>query len=116
MSYLKLSTMQYPLYEGDIRLEYPKIKESQTGDSFPIPDGYVYIVEIEPPTNLTKGQYVVSGAPVQVEGVWQQTWVIQSLTEEEINAVETERAEVLAAEAAKMKMPTSVSGSAPDVI
>ena len=84
MSYLKLSTMQYPLHEGDIRLEYPEITEDQTGATFPLPDGYVAVEQTSPPSFDAATQYVKQGAPVLVNGVWQSTWVVNDYTATQI--------------------------------
>jgi len=50
MAYIKLSTMEYPFFEGHLRALHPEIKEEQTGDSFPIPAGYAKVEIAHPPT------------------------------------------------------------------
>jgi hypothetical protein len=84
MSYLKLSTMQYPLYEGDIRLEYPEITEDQTGATFPLPDDYVLVEQTTPPSFDRATQYVKQLAPIQVNGVWQSEWEVKDYTATQI--------------------------------
>jgi len=86
ISFIKLSTLEYPLHEGDIRLEHPEILESQTGDTFPCPDTYAPVEWIDPPS-ITENQSVGLGVPVQDEsGKWKTTWTVNDLTPEEIQA------------------------------
>lgn len=35
IAYMNIITQDFPLYEGDVRLDYPEIRDDQTGDSFP---------------------------------------------------------------------------------
>lgn len=112
MSYIKLSTMEYPLYEGDIRLSHPDIQESQTGESFPIPDDYAFVEETAMPSIDVKTQYMYEETPQLINGAWKRIWVVGTYTDEQI-----------AARASKAKPNNSVatpdmnaSGSAPDVI
>jgi hypothetical protein len=50
MMYIKLTTMEYPLHEGNIRLEHPEILETQTGSTFPLPPEYAIVEQPDPPT------------------------------------------------------------------
>lgn len=85
--FIKLLTMEYPRYEGDIRLEHPEILESQTGDAFPCPDTYAPVEFVNPPSS-TETQSVEIGVPAQDEaGKWKMTWIIRDLTPEEIQAI-----------------------------
>lgn len=86
MIYLKLSTMEYPRYEGDIRLEFPDIPIELTGESFPTPDEYV-IVYVDERPDVSGDQYVAVGDVVNVDGVWRQTWVVKALTDEQKNSI-----------------------------
>jgi hypothetical protein len=82
-AYIKLSTLEYPQHEGDIRREHPDISEEQTGDTFPCPDTFALVVQTAmPDTTGTQVAYEVS--PVQVNGVWQSVWGIRELTAQEI--------------------------------
>jgi hypothetical protein len=113
MSYLKLATMEYPRYEGDIRLEYPEITEDQTGDTFPVPDTYIKVQDTTPPQFDKNTQFLAVTTPVQVDGVWQQVWVVNELPPEEIARRKKFRDEMMA----KSGRPsTDLDGSAPDVI
>ena len=104
--------MQYPLQEGDIRLEYPEITEDQTGDTFPLPDGYVEVEQTPQPSFDGKTQYLSQSDPIQLNGVWQSVWVVNDLTPEQISRF----AEAKEHRARKNKPPTTNSGSTPDVI
>lgn len=82
MEYLKLSTMEYPLYEGDIRNEHPEILETQTGDAFPLPDGYVKVVHTDPPEATDTHFY--EKQPPSFDGVqWVITWKQREVTDEQ---------------------------------
>lgn len=73
MAYIKIATLEYPLHEGNIRLEHPKILESQTGDTFPCPSTYAKVVETFPPT-APQGFKVDQDTPVLRNGQWITTW------------------------------------------
>jgi len=121
MSFLKLSTMQYPLFEGDVRLEHPEITECQTGDTFPCPEGFVKIKYVEPPTiDSNLNQYLIEEFPQQIDGVWTQVFSVGTRTAEEIATIQS--AIKMAQEQNNKFMPkpqvqnTSGSGSAPNVV
>ena len=113
MSYLKLSTMEYPRFEGDIRLEHPEITEDQTGDTFPDVEDYVKVQDVLPPKIDPKTQYTKLGQPELIDGAWHQTWEVKEYTEEQLakrKAMQDERL-------AKMNRPSpNVNGTPPDVI
>lgn len=82
--YIKIATLEFPRYEGDIRLEYPEIPIELTGDAFPYPETYAPVSFTNPPT-VTANQRVSMGVPVlSDQGQWLLTWVVTDLTEEEI--------------------------------
>jgi hypothetical protein len=86
--YIKLSTLEFPLHEGDIRLEYPEIREDQTGDNFPCPDTYAKVEYVPfPDFDYTK-QIAELDQPIQIDGVWTMRWKLRDLTQEEIDAIE----------------------------
>lgn len=85
-NYIKLSTLEYPRHEGDIRLEHPEITEDQTGDTFPCPDTYALVQETSMPSFNPDIQTCFGGAPIQENGVWKMTWIVRNLTPEEIQA------------------------------
>lgn len=82
-SFIKLSTLEYPRHEGDIRLEYPNILETETGETFPCPETYAKVIENNRPIYNYQTQKCVEMTPQYVDGVWVQTWKIVDLTEEE---------------------------------
>ena len=84
-TYLKLSTMEYPRFEGDIRIDYPEITEDQTGETFPCPADYVVVEEIPCPTFDSSTQYANLLTPQQINGVWTMVWEIKTLTQDQIN-------------------------------
>jgi hypothetical protein len=90
--YIKLSTLEYPRYEGDIRLEYEGIPEHLTGDDFPCPDTYarVYGEIPEVDTDVLK---VTVQAPKCVNGVWKLMYTIVPLTQDELDDRERAHAE-----------------------
>lgn len=112
MNFLKLSTMQYPVHEGNIRLEYPEIREDQTGDTFPLPADYVQVEQTTPPSYNRRTQYLTQSAPVENNGVWQSVWVVNDMTAEQLAA----RAEAEASMPKPHRPPLTNSGSTPDVI
>lgn len=81
--YIKLSTLEYPLYEGNIRQEYPEIAEDQTGATFPCPDTYA-LVEETPEPEATDTQVVKEQPPECVDGVWRRVWLVRDATPEEL--------------------------------
>lgn len=112
MNFLKLSTMEYPRQEADIRFEYPEIREDQTGDTFPLPADYVEVEQTTPPSFDYKTQYLTQSAPTQNNGVWQSVWVVNNKTQKEID-------EYMAANAPRQKKNSpslNNSGSTPNVI
>jgi hypothetical protein len=82
-AYIKLSTLEYPKHEGDIRLEHSKILESQTGDTFPCPDTYALVEPVEPPEHNPATQIVYELAPEQVDGGWRMAWGVRDKTQED---------------------------------
>jgi len=88
--YLNLTTGEYPRHEGDIRLDYPEILESQTGDSFPCPSTYAPVAYIDPPSYDLKTQTPYELAPVLNNGAWIMQWAVRDLTEKELKFTDIE--------------------------
>jgi hypothetical protein len=82
-SYIKLSTLEYPRHEGDIRREHPEIREDQTWPDFPCPDTYA-LVEQTPVPEVTRDQWLSQLPPVLVDGTWRTVWEVRDMTAEEI--------------------------------
>ena len=90
-AYIKLSTLEYPRYEGDIRLEHPDILESQTGDGFPCPDTYAPVQFVDAPEFNVDTQIAYELAPVNNDGIWSMAWTVRDLTQEEIDFIKQEK-------------------------
>jgi hypothetical protein len=84
-AYIKLSTLEYPRHEGDIRLEHPEIREDQTWPNFPCPDTYALVEWIDPPTIDGTTQIVELQQPIQENGVWKMIWAVRDMTAEELD-------------------------------
>ena len=82
-TYIKLSTLQYPVHEGDIRLEFPEILETLTGEDFPCPDTYSKVKWVDLPSVNSNLQTFYELPPTQINGEWTMVWEIRDLTEEE---------------------------------
>ena len=116
MSYLKLDTMEYPLYEGDIRITHREIKQTQTGDTFPVPEGYAFVNETAQPTDINDDQYITIATPVQINGEWFQSWTVNTFTPEELEAIAKVREAEREANKKPVPMSVDVDGAAPNVI
>ena len=110
-AYIKLATMEYPRYEGDIRLEHPSILELQTGPTFPCPDTYAPVEHVDAPLPSDVTKIVELAKPQLIGGKWITQWNVRSLTEQELLRQE---------EYLRMFPPTTTNlteqGSDPDVI
>ena len=84
-AYIKLSTLEYPRHEGDIRLEHPEILESQTGETFPCPSTYAFVQWVDAPEFNNETQTAYEIAPVNNNGTWSMVWAVRDLTQEEID-------------------------------
>jgi len=107
MIYIKLSTLEFPRHEGDIRLEHPEIPENLTGDSFPCPNTYAKVIaEPFPIIDDTKQSYVYD-VPKNENGTWTVGYVIINYSPEEIARIAE-----MKAKANPLKKP----GKAPNVV
>jgi hypothetical protein len=94
-TYINTITGQYPLHEGDIRLEHPEITEDMTGATFPCPPMYAKVVETDPPaTDGTLYQFVEQLPPVQINGIWTQQWELKTRTQKQVQAITEKMAEL----------------------
>ena len=83
MSYVLVQNdeiLEYPLYEGDIKLRFPN-------SSFPIPftppENYFFVEETPSPEyDYTKN--IVEGTPEKIDGKWYRTWKYVDASPEEI--------------------------------
>jgi hypothetical protein len=103
--YIRLSDLQYPFFEGDLRNVHPEITEDQTGPSFPVVDDFAAVAWVDPPTTNPPLEQAVEGSPEQVDGQWRMTWVVKTYTQAEWDAMQPKRHPDL-----------SASGESPDVV
>lgn len=83
IAYIKLSTLEYPRFEGDIRAEHPEILESQTWPDFPCPPTYAPVQHVEPPPFDPERQYLGIDQPEKLEdGSWRARWKITPIPDE----------------------------------
>ena len=67
-AYIKLSTLEYPRHEGDIRVDHPEI-----GAEFVCPFTYAPVEWVDAPQYDLATQRVSEGAPELVDGKWRMT-------------------------------------------
>jgi len=89
--YIKISTLEYPRYEGDIRLEYPEITEDQTEPNFPCPDTYAKVQATSVPNYDKDTQLIYEIAPIQVDGIWTQQLAVRDMTDEELKNIQEQK-------------------------
>lgn len=115
-AYIRLSDNFFPAFEGDIRLDYPEIPESVTGDEFPCPSNYAPVINTPTPEYNNATHHMVCQSAEQVNGVWQTKWeaVPRNLTEEFRMAQEYHR---MQEQFGRPQAPNiDVAGSEPNVI
>jgi len=82
-AYIKLSTLEYPVHEGDIRIEHPEIDPGLTGELFPLLSGYALVEQTPPPEFDGSVEKCEQDAPVELNGTWTCAWKIVPLSEDE---------------------------------
>lgn len=92
-AYIKLSTLEYPRHEGDIRYDHPEIREDQTGDTFPCPSTYALVEWTDRPDFNPDTQAAYETPPVQIEGKWKMVWAVRDLTPQEIQILNKQNSE-----------------------
>jgi hypothetical protein len=103
-AYIKLLTLEYPRYQGDIRLDHPEI-----GEEFVCPSTYASVQSISSPEFNIETQTSYQLPPVNIDGGWSMVWAVRDLTAEEL---ESRRI----AQQQNSTQNTNVSGSEPNVI
>lgn len=83
MAYIKLDTQQYPVREGEIRM---RERRRSFPTPFRAPEGYALVENIPQPVFDPLTQRVFEGKPAEVNGAWQQTWVVEGLPQEQVDA------------------------------
>jgi hypothetical protein len=81
MSFRNKATGEYPVSHDQIRAANPNT-------SFPAyfeeAEGYDWVAHVEPPEVDVSSQYREEGEPIQVDGKWMKTWIVNSLSADEI--------------------------------
>jgi hypothetical protein len=83
MTYARIengNAVEYPLYEGDIRLAHPNVSFPA---EFVAPDGYAIVRPSDYP-EIDHTKNVVEGQPVKSGSNWVQNWVVSNASAEEI--------------------------------
>jgi len=88
------SVTVYPYGVPDLKAEYPNT--SFPTDPLRVPSirdeyGAVVVQDAEQPSFDSRTQRVVKGTPVQVGGVWSQTWMVEDKTADEVAASEASK-------------------------
>ena len=81
MSFRNTSTGEYPVSHEQVRRALPN---AMFPAYFTEAEGFDWVLPTIPPTYDTVTQYVEEGAPEQVDGAWQQTWVVYDFDAEAI--------------------------------
>jgi hypothetical protein len=74
MMFIKLSTGDFPLYEGDIRLENPEM-----GEQFICPADYAPVEELPQPEIDVTRQNLLYDKPFQQGGVWKVGFIVEQM-------------------------------------
>jgi hypothetical protein len=72
IAYIKKDTLEYPRYEGDIRLEHPEI-----GEVFELPETYEPVYLQDPEGSAPRGMRYVEDTPTSIDGTWYTTWKLE---------------------------------------
>lgn len=106
-AYIKLSTLEYPRHQGDIRLEHPEI-----GDKFVCPNTYAEVLWVDAPEINYESQICYEIAPQLKDGQWIMVWEVRDLTEQD----KIEKIEFYKKATFFYQQDLTASGTAPDVI
>ncbi len=90
-AFIKLSTGEYPKYEGDIRREHPEIPETATWPNFPCPSTYAVVHWESSPEHNFETHTAYELPPKNVDGVWRVQWAVRPFTEQELADMQTQR-------------------------
>lgn len=77
-AYVKLSTMEFPRYEGDIRLEHPEIP----ANAFVCPSTYAPVVIEETPAYDWSRYRVAGNILNNRDGVWYAGWNVEPIPDD----------------------------------
>lgn len=90
MEYINTQTLQYPVYEGDIRAEF-KAAISWPKGHFSAPAPYAPVTPVAPPTYNPVVERLTRSAQLQ-NGQWVQVWAVENKyqTQQEADAAQAE--------------------------
>lgn len=89
MTYLFInSENEYPRHPGDILLVNPDF------DGTNLPDGWIAVTPMDPPT-IGENQVADEIFPQLIDGQYVQSWLVRNLTQEEIDARNNSRPEIV---------------------
>ena len=83
MTYARIeqnAVVEYPLYEGDIRLRYSNVSFPSP---FVAPEGYVLVADVTPPAYDYRSN-VEEGTPVIIDGTWTRNWLVTPASDEQV--------------------------------
>lgn len=83
MTYAKIlnnEIVEYPVYEGEIRLRYPNVSFPSP---FVSPEGYKPVADVVPPAYDYR-KNVNEGTPVLANGIWTRNWIVSDASDAEI--------------------------------
>ena len=116
-AYIKLSDNTFPVYEGDIRLEYPDIPQDVTGKLFPYPENYAPVLTSDLPIYDLETQDVMCTGAQFINNQWQTTWSVINLDLDAIAKAVKKMEESFSKINTKFSsQDLAQSGSAPNVI
>ena len=78
MNYINILTLEFPRYEGDIRLDHPEI-----GEEFVCPSTYAPVTVSPEPVIDSQNQKTQFSSPYENGGQWFVDFVVVELTDEE---------------------------------
>jgi hypothetical protein len=78
MNYINLLTLEFPRYQGDIRLNHPEI-----GEEFVCPNTYAPVTVLPAPVIDSQNQKTQFGTPYESNGQWVVDLVVVNLTDKE---------------------------------
>lgn len=81
IAYINIQTLEYPLFLGTLRLQYPEM-----GEGDPNPALFAPVHAAQFPNINSQTQVVDELPPESVDGVWNQRLVVRDLTQQELDA------------------------------
>lgn len=79
---INIETMQFPIYESELRAQNPGISYPSPLTNPPEP--YAWVLVKQPPSFDLMTQELKEVAPKNVDGIWYQDWEISPLSDEQI--------------------------------